>query len=148
MWQKLAPVIVLFFPLRGTQFRILNISFLALGEQAVLMFPEQEAHIRAVQKEKSFAVTDVGWISASLNLAIRVTIDADAYPCIHKHCPTVPRDALFGADDCSPVCAHLYFSWQKSVCGDRVFGHYNLLSPTKMQAVAKLLPPDVARSII
>lgn len=106
-----------------------------------------EDHIRAVQKDQSFAVTDVGWISASLNLAIRVTIDTDAYASIREHSPNLPRDALFGADDCSPVCAHLYFSWQKAVHGETVFGHYNLLSPTKMQAVAKLLPPDVARRI-
>jgi hypothetical protein len=112
------------------------------GETALEKFPHIEAAIRRVQTEQSFLIEDLGWICATMEKSIRLTIANEAYECIKHAEPDLPNDMVFGSTFGS-VHAHLLFSWEGAAEGEaRQFGHFDLLSPSPPCIFNMMLVPD------
>ena len=108
------------------------------GDLALQQIPSRVSDIRRVQAEQSFEITDLGWISAILCKAIRLTIHQDAYPKVSEMYPGIPKDMVWGQSYGQPA-AHLLFSWQKAVEEERVFGHFDILAPIATAEVFSLM---------
>ena len=109
---------------------------------ALDMFPEKKVRIETVQREGSFELVDISWISDTIGQTLRVSIKQESYSRVMEHCPDIPVDMVFGQ---GPVSVHMLFSWQLSSCGSNVFGHFDLLVPSAPAQADMALVPDVAR---
>lgn len=105
--------------------------------------PGLQSAIDAVRVDGSFILSDLVWIAEALGMSIRVTIDDEAYDKLVKnHFPGLLKDSVFGTEP--GLSAHLFFSWQPAVHGNRLFGHFDALIPTTPGEASMFLPADAA----
>jgi len=113
------------------------------GQHALCLLPHMAPDIHRVMEDQSFEIHDAMWIAKVIGGCIRISVADRAFEVISSNQPGLGlhKDCLYGEGN---VLVHMFFSYKQGFDQtDRLFGHYDLLSP-KQSPVSILLPTDAA----